>query len=150
LTTDWQVRQAIADQLTKAFTASETDITVHVEPGTFSIAEMPAVDTLHMASTGLFRPDAAFGELRGPLPLNIRVRVSPADIYAGEELLSSFMDDVGDLSILVALDSDHSLGGVASDIAWGDWTQVMPFPSPTGDGELIGARLPLEVVKASS
>lgn len=147
------VMDNIADQLTHVF-SSVTDIErigIHIEGRAFSAAEMPAIDMLPVAP-GLLRDRlGGFGDLvDSGWSLNIRVRVSPADLYAGEDLLLAFMDDEDPLSIIKALDYDHSLGGVASDIAWGDWLGYMPFPSPTGDGELLGSRLPLLVIKASS
>lgn len=152
MVTNYQVRQAIADQLSTTF-STVTDITIHVEPLAFSVAEVPAVDMYPIAATGLETGLAAYSDMYGALPLNIRVRVTPADIEAGEQLLDALMDDVGDLSILAALDSDHTLGGVAQDINWADgypWGGYIDFPAPEDKGVFLGSLLPIIVIKAHS
>lgn len=151
--TNFEVRQAIADQLTTQLAAA-TDVTIHVEPLAFSVADVPAIDMYPVAANGLEAGLASFHDLYGGFPLNIRVRVSPADVEAGEQLLDALMDDVGDLSILAALDSDHTLGGVAQDINWADgypWAGYIDFPAPDDKGgTFLGSLLPLIVIKAHS
>jgi len=151
--TNFQVRQALATQIADAL-AAVTDVTIHVEPLAFSAADVPAVDMYPVAATGLEEGLASFHDMYGGLPLNIRVRVSPADIDNGEQLLDELMDDVGDLSILAAIDSDTTLGGLAQDIKWADgypWGGYIDFPAPDERGGMfLGSLLPIVVLKAHS
>ena len=122
---------------------------LHVEAGLFRSAEMPAIN-IYPSSRALTQDLAAFGDLYGGWPIAIRVAVSPADITSGEELLWSFMDDTGDLSIIAALDYDHTLGGIADDLAWGDWAGYQDFSPPDEGGRFVGSTLPILVAKARS
>jgi len=141
---------AAADQI-RTFFDAVTDITIHVEPGFFRSAELPAINVFPGAPAGpQSAAMAAFGEIYGARPLTIRAVVSPADIEAGESLLWALMDDVGPLSILAALDGDLSLGGVASDVFWGEWSEIRDFSPPDEDGRFVGAVLPIIVTKAHS
>lgn len=147
-----QVMDAIAAQLVNEL-SPPTDIDLHIESRAFAIAEMPAVDMLITNPTGLEAGVAAFHDLYGGIPITIRARVSTADLYTGEDLLLALMDDEGDMSIIQALDADHSLGGWAQDIKWNDgfpWTGYTDFPYPNGDGFFLGSLLPVVVTKGQS
>jgi hypothetical protein len=139
---------AVAAQLRTALAAA-TDLTVHVEAGLFRSAEMPAIN-VYPAKAAVRGEFAGFGDLYDPWSMNIRVAVSPADIEAGESLLWAFMDDIGDLSIVAALDGDHTLGGIADDVAWGDWAGYQDFSPPDEAGRYVGSTLPVIVAKAHS
>lgn len=147
MVTDWAVRSALADQI-RTCLAVATDITIHVEPSAFPVAETPSVTIFHGGSSGLLDNVAAFGDLRAGLELVIRARVSAADIDAGEQMLSDFTDDVGDLSILAAIDSDETLGGLAMTLKWGDWQGLVPVESD--GGYILEELLPLAIHKAHS
>ncbi len=135
-----QIRDVIADV---------TDVTVHVESGLFRSAEMPSIN-VYPTARALTQDLAGFGDLYGGWPMTVRVAVSPADIQAGESLLWEFMDDMAPLSIIAALDSDHTLGGIADDIAWGDWAGYLDFSPPDEGGRFVGSTLPILVAKAHS
>lgn len=144
-----ELLDAVAGQIRDTL-ADVTDITVHVESGLFRSAEMPAVN-VYPAARALTQDLAGFNDLYGGWPMNIRVAVSPADIDAGESLLWAFMDDSTDpLSIIAALDFDHTLGGVADDLAWGDWAGYQDFGPLDEPGKFIGSTLPIIVAKAHS
>lgn len=147
-----QVMDAMAAQLENELQPA-TDIRLHIEPRAFSVAETPAIDMLIANPTGLEAGLAAYGDLVGGIPVTIRVRVSTADLYSGEDLLLALMDDEDDLSIIKALDSDHSLGGWAQDIKWSDgfpWSGYTDFTDVNGDGFFLGSLLQIVVQKAQS
>jgi hypothetical protein len=143
-----ELLQAVADQIQTAI-ADVTDVTVHVEPGLFRSAEMPSINVYPTARV-LTQDFAGFNDLYGGWPMTVRVAVSPADIEAGESLLWEFMDEAAPLSIIAALDSDHSLGGIADDLVWGDWAGYLDFSPPDEAGRYVGSTLPLLVAKAHS
>lgn len=142
-----QLLDAVRDQLKEAL--STEDLPIHVESGLFRAAETPTIN-VYPAAPSLVQDFAAFGNLVGQWPMAIRVAVSPADIEAGEALLWAFMDDTDPLSIIAALDSDSTLGGVASDVFWGDWGGYQDITLPDVPGAHIGSTLPILVVKAES
>lgn len=146
------VMTAAADQIDTVL-SMETDIKIHVEGRAFIAAEVPAVDMFPTGSHGLEGGLAGFADEYGGIPLAIRARVSTADLYSGEEILLAMMDDEDPLSIVAALDSDRTLGGVLSTLSWGDgwpWSGYTDFPSLNGDGTLLGSILNIVVVKAHS
>lgn len=149
MTTLQDTLEALRDLLTDQLSTEEQPI--HVEAGFFRSAELPAINVFPGAPAGIQGAAfAAFDDLYGGWPVNVRVVVSPADLAAGESLLWALMDDVGDLSVLAALDSDHTLGGTAQDIAWGEWSDTRDFSPPDSEGRFVGAVLPLIVAKAHS
>lgn len=146
--TDWDIRVAMADQIRDCL-STVTDIAISVEPSAFPTPETPSVTIFHGGPSGLLDAVAAFGDLRAGLELVIRVRCSAADIDAGERMLSDFTDDVSALSILAALDSDETLGGLAQTLKWGDWQGLVPIQTDAGD-YILEDLLPVAVHKAQS
>lgn len=147
-----QVMDAIAAQLENQL-QPQTDIDLHIEPRAFLAAETPAIDMLIANPTGLEAQLQGFDDLSNVIPVTLRVRVSTADLYTGEDLLLALMDDEDDLSIIKALDYDHSFGGWAQDVTWPDgfpWTGYTDFTDINGDGFFLGSTLPLIVTKAKS
>ena len=147
-----QVMDAMAAQLENELQPS-APVVLHIEPRAFSVAETPAIDMLIASPTGLEAGLAGYNELYGGIPITIRVRVSTADLYSGEDLLLALIDDEGDLSIVKALDSDHSLGGWAQDLKWNDgfpWSGYTDFTDVNGDGFFLGSLLQVVVLKAMS
>lgn len=150
MATNAQVMDALADQIDAELSAV-TDVTIGVHGRAFSAATVPAVDMYPVAPSLLVDQLGGFGELvSSGLPLNIRVRVQPADLYAGEDLLLALTDDEDPLSIIGALDSDHMVNGHADDLKWGDWAGYIDFPDPNGEGRFLGSLLPVVVIKARS
>jgi hypothetical protein len=147
-----QVMDAMAEQLEDEL-QPVSPVTLHFEPRAFSIAETPAIDMLIANPTGLEAGLAAYGDLYGGIPITIRVRVSTADLYTGEDVLLALMDDEDDMSIVKALDSDHTLGGWAQDLKWQDgfpWSGYTDFTDVNGEGFFLGSLLQVVVIKAQS
>lgn len=142
------ISDALADQIANAVAAA-TDIVIHVEGHWFETAELPAIDIYHTADNGLApNLQGGFGDLLAFECFNIRVRVSPGDIDAGQRLLYELVDMEGDLSIIAALNGDPTVSNLAQTIAWGDWGGMSNFPDLNSDGSFIGEILPIKVVKA--
>ncbi len=139
---------AVSDQLDYVI-GQVTDVPVHFVAGLFRAAETPSVN-VYPTARGLTQSFAGFGDLYDAWPMTIRVAVSPADIEAGEDLLWQFMDEGTDLSIIGALEYDHTLSGVADDVVWGDWAGYQDIFLPDQAGTFIGASLPILVAKAHS
>jgi hypothetical protein len=144
------ISDAIADQIATNL-AAVTDIVVHVESHWFETAELPAIDMYHTADNAIAAQlQGGMGDRLAFECFNIRVRVSPADIDAGQRLLYDLVDPESDLSIIAALDSDQTVGGLADTLFWGDWGGMTNFPDINSDGSFIGETLPIKVVKAYS
>lgn len=144
---------AMAAQLTDLLPVSDYDL--HIEGRAFSVAETPAIDMLIANPTGLEEGLAGFGShaIYGAFPITLRVRVSTGDLYTGEDILLGLIDDEGPLSIVAALDSDRTLGGVCDDLTWGygfPWSGYTDFPDINGDGMFLGSTMPVIVVKTQS
>lgn len=146
------IMDAMAGQLEDLLVPPD-GIKLHVEPRAFAIAETPAIDMLIANQTGLEAGLAGFHQRYGGVPITIRVRVSTADVYTGEDLLLDLMDAEGGLSIIAALDSDRTLGGVIDSLTWGDgfpWSGYTDFPMSDGNGVLLGSLLPIVVLSGGS
>jgi len=148
-----EIMDALAEQLEDLLPVS--DYALHIEPRAFSVAEVPAIDMLIANPTGLEEGLAGFGtySLYGAFPITLRVRVSTADLDTGENILLGLIDDEGPLSIVAALDSDRTLGGVCDDLTWGHgfpWSGYTDFPDLNGDGIFLGSTMPIVVVKTQS
>jgi hypothetical protein len=146
------ILDAVADQIRDQFTAV-TDIDISVEGRAFKAATLPAVDMYLTGINGLDDGLASFYDTVGGFPVSIRVRVQPADLYAGEDLLLAFMDDEDPLSIIAALNTDRTIGGLVETLKWGEWTGYTDFPtrdSDGGEGSYLGSLLPIILVKAHS
>ena len=147
------ITDAIVDQLEEAFAAVSGAPVIHVEGDLFAIAETPYVTIFPTGANGLDTGLATFGELEGGIPFAIGIRTGSAASTEAVRLLKDLMDDEHDLSVVAALDSDTTLGGVATDISWGDgwpWSGISDFPSANGDGLLVGSNMAIVVIKARS
>lgn len=149
-----EIMDALAEQLEDNLVPPD-GIVLHIEPRAFAIAETPAIDMLIPSPTGLEDGLAAFAAHGGygAFPILIRVRVSTADVYSGEDILLSLIDDEGPMSIIQALDLDHTLGGVCDDLTWGHgfpWSGYTDFPMSDGNGVLLGSTMPIVIAKTQS
>jgi len=147
-----EIFQALADQIEDNITMTD-DWELHVEPTPFPIAESPNINMLLTDPTGFEEGIAGFADLYGGVPIAITFRVPSADLIAAIEMALAFMDADGDMSILAAIDSDRTLGGVVDTIGWGDgfpWTGFTASPVVDGDGILLGSRLNIVVVPKAS
>lgn len=150
MTTLENIIDAVVAQLDAALSA-ETDLAIHVQRGFFRAAEMPSVNVYPGPPGGLQATElAAFGDTYGAWSLLVRAVVSPADLEAAESILWGLMDDVGALSLIAALDSDRELGGAATTVFWGEWSECRDFSPPDQEGRYVGAVLPVIVAKAHS
>ena len=147
-----QVMDALAAQLENELQPS-APVVLHIEPRAFAVAETPAIDMLIASPTGLEAGLQGFDDLTNVIPITIRIRVSTADLYEGEDLLLALMDDEDDLSIIKALDSDRTLSGWAQDLIWPDgfpWSGYTDFTDINGEGFFLGSTLPVMVTKGRS
>lgn len=148
------VLDAIAAQLEANLTPPD-GVDLHIVGRAFSVPDTPAIDVYMIPATGLEEGLAGFGSHTryGAFPVAIRVRMSAADIIAGEDLLLDLMDEDGPLSIIAALDADRSLGGVVDSLTWGHgypWSGWQDFPMSDGNGFLLGSTMDLVVVTKQS
>lgn len=147
-----EIMDAMAEQLEDLIQPA-TDVTLHFESRAFAVADLPAIDMLVANPTGLEEGLAGFHDRYGGIPITIRVRVQTADVESGEDILLGLMDDEDDLSIIAALDSDRTLGGVIDDMSWGSgfpWSGYQDFPDANGDGFFLGSTLTVVVIKSNA
>lgn len=149
------ILDALKDQLDDLLVAPP-GITIHVEGRWFLIAETPAIDMRIGNAFGLEAPMTGFTKhmAYGAIPVVIRVRCGMAAAIEGQDLLYGLIDSDGPLSILAALDSDRTLGGVCDSIAFGDggfpWTGIAPYIDANGDGSLAGSEMTIVVEMTQS
>jgi hypothetical protein len=93
---------------------------------------------------------AAFSDLVGGEQITVRARVSTADNEAGQDFLLALMDDEDPLSILLALNDDRTLNGLASDVDVRGRSGYLSFPDAGGAGLLLGCTWDVVVIKAKS
>lgn len=124
-----------------------TDVDVQVEPRMVINPSPPTID-MWPGDPATDPETAAFGESRGGLLVTVRVRVSPVDHDAGQDLLLAFGDDEDELSLINALTDDPTLNGHGSlDVQnQSGWNL---FPVPNGES-LVGFLIGVEVLKAQS
>ena len=147
-----EVMDAMADQLINQI-QPHTSIKLHIENRAFLAAETPAIDMLVTPASGLEPALAAFNDLYGAIPITLRIRLTATDLIASEDFFLALIDDVGDLSIVQALDYDHTLGGVAQDLTWGEgfpWSGYSEFPDLDGNVAFLGSTMTVAVAKAHS
>lgn len=144
----WELMQAIATLLRDAFVAElEDGHAIQVERGYVAIptTELACVDVFP-APTARGTDTAGFGDLFGEYLLTIRVRTSSADELATQEVLVALSDDTNALSIPAILDTDPTLGGLATSVYLQDesgWRTYLP-------GDLPGFEWTVAVVPADS
>lgn len=122
------------------------EVDIQVEPRRVFNATPPTID-IYPGDPFLDSQTTGFGEEDNPV-FTVRARVATGDSDAGQELLLELMDDEGDLSIVLALEDDRTLNGMASDVyAQGQagWTMF-----DDGFGPLLGYAWRVLVIKARS
>lgn len=142
-----QILDAMADQIRDALD-DVTNVDLQVEPRMVLSPTPPTID-LYPGDPSTDPTLAAYGEKWGGEIVTVRVRVSPSDSNAGQDLLLALMDDEDPLSIVLALDDDPTLAGLASTLAVQSRTGYTLFPDLTGDAYL-GCTFGVVVVKARS
>ena len=148
------VMSALAEQLDDLINPASS-VPIHFHDGWFPIAETPNLDMRVLPATGFEEGRTGMGKHTrfGAWPLLLRVRVGMADSDAGQGLLYEMIDNDGPLSILAAIDSDRTLGGVVDSVDWGagfPWSGLSPYLDANGDGSLAGSELTLIVQMTQS
>ncbi len=147
-----EVMDAMADQLRDLINIPANTLDIEFASRAFVLVP-PCVDMYIGNGTGLEAGLAGNYDIYGGIPITIRVRVPTADIEAGEDIILGLMDDLDPLSIVAALDSDRTLGGVIDTLFWSDgypWTGLQPFEDPSGSGFFVGSTMTVVIVKANA
>ncbi len=147
-----EVMDAMADQLRDLINIPSNTIGLEFASRAFVLVP-PCVDMYIGNPTGLEAGLAGNYDIYGGVPITIRVRVPTADIEAGEEIILGLMDDLDPLSIVAALDSDRTLGGVIDTCYWAEgfpWIGLTDFQDPSGDGFYVGSTMTVVIVKANA
>lgn len=133
--------------LIRSAVASVTDLDVQVEPRMVSAPTPPTVD-MYPGDVSRGTDAAAFG-VRGEFLFTVRARVATNDSDAQQDLLLAFMDDLNDLSLAAALETDTTLGGLADSLDCLDPTGYVLYPY--GDHPpLLGFQFTCRVIRADS
>lgn len=136
---------AMAEQIRDAL-SSVTDVAVQVEPRMVGAPTPPCVD-MYPGDVSRGTESAAFG-LKGELLFTVRARVAMNDADSQQDLLLAFMDDVNDLSLAAALETDVTLGGLADSLDCLDPTGYVLYPY--GQETLLGFQFTCRVMRANS
>ncbi len=151
MTTTAGIMDAIAEQLDDQINVPANTIPFSIASRAFALVP-PCVDMYIANPTGLEAGLAGYYDIYGGIPITIRIRVPTADIEAGEDLILGLMDDEDPLSIVVALNSDRTLGGTIDTLFWTEgfpWTGLTDFQDPSGDGFYVGSTMTIVVVKSN-
>ena len=146
------ILHALADQIADNITMP-AGIELHVEPIPFPVAEAPNINMFVTGPTGREEGLGGYGQRIGGIPVSITFRVPSTDIYVATDMALSCMDDDGDMSILAAIDSDRTLGGLVDTIGWDlgfPWSGPQDFPVLTNDGIQLGNRLEIVIADKAS
>lgn len=139
---------ALADQIRDNLDDT-IDVAVQVEGRMIMNPTPPTID-IQPGDPSADGEVAAFGDLYGGDVLTVRARVSTADTDAGQGLLLALMDDEDPLSIVAAVNTDPTLGGLAADTDVRGRSGYTLFPDPGGDGALLGCLWAVLIIKARS
>lgn len=142
------IMDEIAAQLRSEF-STVTDVDVQVEGRPVLAPTAPCID-IYPDDPSEDPQYAAFGDLTGGEDLMICARIATADFIAGIDLLLAFMDDEDPLSVLAALNSDPTFGGLATTMQVKSRSGLVPFPDLSGEGSYVGCIWRIVVVKARS
>ena len=151
MATTADIMTAISEQLDDLINIPAQTLPIAFAGRAFALVP-PCVDMFIANPTGLEAGLSGFYDLYGGIPITIRVRVPSADIEAGEDIVLGLMDDEDPLSIVAALDSDRTIGGVIDTLFWADgypWTGLTDFQDPSGNGFYVGSTMTIVVVKSN-
>lgn len=126
--------------------ASVADFPVQVEGRLVSAPTPPTID-IYPGDVSRGTEARAFG-VDGEFLFTVRARVDTNDVDANQEHLLGFMDEYNELSIVAALDTDDTLGGLASSMDYRDPTGYVLYPY--GDRTLLGFQFTAVVIRAES
>jgi hypothetical protein len=139
---NYDIAMAMADQIRAA--VSDDDFPVQVEPMLITSPTPPTVD-IFPGDQPRGTETRAFG-LRGEHLFTVRCRVAENDNTANQELLYAFMDDVNELSVIMALLDEPTLGGLVNEVSV-DELSVSGFGLY---GEFVGFQFTASVVRGDS
>lgn len=143
-----EIQDEMATQIRTAL-ADVTDVDVQVEPRMVLNPTPPCID-VYPGDPSMDQDLAAMNDLVGGELITVRARVTTADSDAGQDLLLALMDDEDALSILLALNEDLTLNGLAATLDVRSRSGYTLFPDPGGEGALLGCLWGVVVVKAKS
>ncbi len=147
-----EVMDAMAQQLRDLINIPAQTLPIEFASRAFVLVP-PCVDMFIGNPTGLEAGLAGMYDIYGGVPITIRIRVPTADIEAGEDIILGLMDDLDPLSIVAALDSDRTLGGVIDTMFWSEgfpWIGLTDFEDPSGNGFFVGSTMTVVIVKANA
>ncbi len=147
-----EVMDAMAEQLSDLINIPSNTIGLEFASRAFVLVP-PCVDMYIGNATGLEAGLAGMYDQYGGVPITIRIRVPTADIEAGEDIILGLMDDLDPLSIVAALDSDRTLGGVIDTCFWSEgfpWIGLTDFQDPSGNGFFVGSTMTVVIVKSNA
>ncbi len=147
-----EVMDAMAEQLRDLINIPSNSLPIEFASRAFVLVP-PCVDMYIGNATGLEAGLAGNYDIYGGVPITIRIRVPTADIEAGEDIILGLMDDLDPLSIVAALDSDRTLGGVINTCYWTDgypWIGLTDFQDPSGNGFFVGSTMTVVILKANA
>ncbi len=146
-----EVMDAMAEQLRDLINIPSNGLPIEFASRAFVLVP-PCVDMYIGNATGLEAGLAGNYDIYGGVPITIRIRVPTADIEAGEDIILGLMDDLDPLSIVAALDSDRTLGGVIDTCYWSDypWIGLTDFQDPSGNGFFVGSTMTVVVLKSNA
>ena len=147
-----EVMDAMAQQLRDMINIPAQTLPIEFASRAFVLVP-PCVDMYVGNPTGLEAGLAGMYDLYGGVTITIRIRVPTADIEAGEDILLGLVDDLDPLSIVAALDSDRTLGGVIDTMFWTEgfpWSGYTDFQDPSGNGFFVGSTMPVVIVKSNA
>lgn len=136
---------AMATNIRTTF-ASLVDFPVQVEGRLVASPTPPTVD-IYPGDVSRGTDAKAFGT-DGEFLFTVRARVNTNDAEENQDHLLGFMDDVSELSVVAALDTDPTLGGLAASMDYRDPTGYVLYPY--GDSTLLGFQFTAVVVRADS
>jgi hypothetical protein len=123
-----------------------TDIAVQVEPRWVVNPTFPCVD-MYPGDPSTDQTVAAFGEIIADELVNVRARIDVTGAEETQNVLLALMDDEDPLSVMLAVEDDQSLNGIASSVSVRSRSGYVAF---SADGSVIGCLWTVEVIKARS
>lgn len=142
-----EILTQMADQIRSAI--STDDFPIQVEPGYILKPNTPTVD-MFPGPVARGTEAAGFGDIAGELLITLRARVQPNDYDANQSLLYQFADETSDLSLLMALFEDQTLGGYAVSIDIRSTSGFQLYPLVDGSAFHLGFEYGLFVTPAFS
>jgi hypothetical protein len=143
-----EIMDALADQI-RSVLVNVTDVDIQVEPRLIVSPSPPTID-IFPGDIPREPNTAGFDDLAGAYVLTVRARVATGDNEAGQDLLIAFMDDLNDLSVAQAIMDEPTLNGNAGDTYVREPSGFRVYPTPSGDGQLIGCQWDAVIFRGES